>query len=198
MRLGVFGGTFDPPHTGHLILAESAREQLELDTVQWVLTPTPPHKPGQSITALDIRLRMVQAAIAGNPGFELSRVEIDREGPHYALDTMHLLAEANPGAELVYLMGEDSLRDLPGWREPQLLVEACHSIGVMRRPGAVVGMSRLEALLPGIGRKIAYFETPQIEISSSNIRQRASCGRTIRYLTPEGVYEIIAASGCYR
>jgi nicotinate-nucleotide adenylyltransferase len=198
MRLGVFGGTFDPPHGGHLILAEAAREQLGLQKVLWVLTPTPPHKPNQPITALETRLAMVVAAIRGNPGFELSRVEIDRSGPHFAVDTMLNLAETNPQDELIYLMGEDSLRDLPGWREPQSFVAACHSIGVMRRPGAVVGISRLEALLPGIGRKIAYFDTPQIEISSSAIRQRAGCGKTIRYLMPEAVFEIIEQTGCYR
>src|SRR5512143_3713267 len=113
--IGVFGGTFDPPHTGHLILAAEAQAQLDLERILWVLTPTPPHKPGQRITSTALRLEMLQAAIDGNPDFELSRVDLDRPPPHYAVDSVHLLRAAYPQAWLAYLMGGDSLDDLPTW-----------------------------------------------------------------------------------
>ena len=111
-RLGIFGGTFDPPHVGHLILAMEAYDQLKLDRVLWVLAPNPPHKLGKKITDLDIRIEMVKAAINSDPMFEFSRVDIDRPGPHFVLDTMRILHEQKPDDELVFLMGGDSLHDL--------------------------------------------------------------------------------------
>ena len=105
-RLGIFGGTFDPPHMGHLILAAEARDQLALDLTIWVLTPDPPHKQGKDIASLEHRLAMVELAMADDPGFLLSHVDIDRPGPHYALDTVNLLRKEYPEDELIYLMGE--------------------------------------------------------------------------------------------
>ena len=115
-RLGVFGGTFDPPHLGHLILAAEACSKLELERLLWVLTPDPPHKLDRKITPLEHRLAMVTLAIQDTPAFELSRVEIDRPGPHYMVDTLGLLMKAHPSAELVLLIGGDSLSDLPTWQ----------------------------------------------------------------------------------
>jgi len=129
-RIGLFGGTFDPPHLGHLILASEAQAQLELDRLLWILTPEPPHKQDQFITSPEHRLAMVELAIKDNPAFELSRIELDRPGPHYTLDTIKLIAEQNPNADIVPIIGGDSLRDLPTWHEPQKLVYACHWIGV--------------------------------------------------------------------
>ena len=120
MRLGIFGGTFDPPHIGHLVLASEAYHQLKLDRLLWVLTPRPPHKPNQQITALEYRIEMVQAIVEDEPTFELSRVEIDRPPPHYAVDTVEILGKRFPGARLIYLVGGDSLRDLPLWRHVQI------------------------------------------------------------------------------
>ncbi len=105
--LGLFGGTFDPPHIGHLILASEAYAQLGLERLLWVLTPDPPHKQGQTISALEQRLAMVKLAIQDNPDFQLSTVELDRPGPHFALDTVRIIAEQNPACDLVYLMGGD-------------------------------------------------------------------------------------------
>ena len=148
--IGIFGGTFDPPHLGHLILAAEARAQLGLDKLLWVLTPDPPHKQGQSIARIENRLEMVKLAIVDDPQFELSTVELTRPGPHYAVDTVQILARQNPGAKLVYLMGGDSLRDLPTWHRPAEFVSACQMIGVMRRPGDAVELPSLEKSLPGL------------------------------------------------
>jgi len=133
-RVGVFGGTFDPPHNGHLALANAARQQLGLDNVLWVITADPPHKRGHFISPAADRLSLVNAAIAGQPGMVLSRVELDRPGPQWAADTVRLLSEADPETDLVYLMGGDSLRDLPNWGRPDQLLRYA-SLGVLRRPG---------------------------------------------------------------
>ncbi len=197
MRIGIFGGTFDPPHIGHQILAAETKSQLNLDRLLWVLTPDPPHKQSQHITSLEQRLEMVQAAILNDPAFELSRVEIDRPGPHYAVDTLHRLAKDFPGADLAYLIGGDSLRDLPTWYRPQELVDACAMIGVMRRPGDAVDFEALETLLPGIKAKLAVVTAPLLEVSASEIRSRIASGKPFRYYLPEAVYKIILERGLY-
>jgi nicotinate-nucleotide adenylyltransferase len=188
MRIGVFGGTFDPPHIGHQILAADAAAQLALDRVLWVLTPTPPHKLGSSISADRTRLRLVRAAAADNPLFEVSTVEFERPGPHFAADTLAALALRYPQAELFYLMGGDSLRDLPTWHEPALFLQRCAGVGVMRRPEAAVDMRRLEEVLPGITAKVQFFDTPLVDISASDIRARAAAGQPYRYLVPPAVF----------
>ncbi len=197
-RIGLFGGTFDPPHLGHLILASEAQTQLELNRLLWILTPEPPHKLDQAITPVEDRLAMVQLAIADNPAFELSRIELDRPGPHYTLDTIRLLAEQNPGADIVPIIGGDSLRDLPKWHEPQKLVYACHWIGVMRRPYEEPNLSELETQLPGISSKIHYVDAPLLEIASREIRSRIATGRSMRYYLSPAVYEYIEQHHLYR
>lgn len=198
MRLGVFGGTFDPPHIGHLVLAAEAQEQLKLERILWLLTPTPPHKLGQFISPLERRLEMLEAAIRRNARFEVSRVDIDRPPPHYALDSMRLLRQQYPGDELFYLMGGDSLVDLPTWHEPIQFVAACDCLGVMLRPGTQIDLSELGRKIPGIGEKVCFVGTPLLEISASDIRKRVSQGRHYRYFVPEGVYQIIEAHRLYR
>ena len=170
--LGIFGGTFDPPHLGHLILASEARARLALDRLLWVLTPDPPHKQGQSFALLEHRLAMVKLAITDNAQFELSDVELTRPGPHYAVDTVNLLAGQNPAARLVYLMGGDSLCDLPTWHRPADFVAACHLIGVMQRPGALVDLPALEDVLPGLTAKIRFVDAPLLDIAAHDIRSR--------------------------
>jgi nicotinate-nucleotide adenylyltransferase len=198
MRIGIFGGTFDPPHIAHLILADEACSQIGLERILWVLTPDPPHKHGQAITPLVDRLAMVETAVANNPAFELSRVEIDRPPPYYALETVKLLGEQHPGAELIYLMGGDSLRDLPTWHRPREFVEACHALGVMLRPEVKVDLPALEAQVPGVSAKVCMIQTPLIEISASQIRQRVAQGGSFRYYLPQRVYDIIRERGLYR
>ena len=197
-RIGIFGGTFDPPHVGHLILASEACDQLSLSRLLWVLTPNPPHKLDLMITPQADRLEMVQAAVACNDNFEISRVDIDRPPPHYAVDTVRLLRRANPGAELVYLMGGDSLVDLITWNRPSEFLAACDALGVMRRPGEDVDLTALERELPGLTSKTRFIEAPLLEISSTQIRRRAAEGHTFRYYLHPAVYEIILEKGLYR
>jgi nicotinate-nucleotide adenylyltransferase len=196
--IGIFGGTFDPPHLGHLILAAEARAQLGLERLLWVLTPDPPHKQSQSIAPLEHRLEMVSLAIAGNPQFELSSVELSRAGPHYAMDTVHILAGQNPGVNLVYLMGGDSLRDLPAWHQPADFIAACHLIGVMRRPGDTVELAALEKSLPGLTAKVRFVNAPLLDIAARDIRARIAEGKPFRYFLPGTVYEYIVSHGLYR
>jgi len=197
-RLGLFGGTFDPPHLGHLVLADEARSQLCLERVLWILTPDPPHKDDQQLTALAHRLDMLTAAISDNPTFRISRVDIDRPAPHYAVDTVRLLAETYPHEELIYLMGGDSLDDLPTWHTPRQFVEACDGIGVMRRPGDRVALKSLEKTLPGLTQKVRFIDAPLLEISSSDIRSRVSQGKPVRYTLPAPVYQIILERKLYQ
>jgi nicotinate-nucleotide adenylyltransferase len=194
---GVFGGSFDPPHIGHLILAEEARWQLGLDKVLWVLTPTPPHKPGQQFAPVAARRQMVLAAIENNPQFEFSAVDTERPGPHYAVDTIQVLKQQIPEGQFVYLMGGDSLRDLPHWRRPAELVQACHALGVMRRPGEQPDMQSLEAALPGVSSKVRFIEAPLLQIASSQIRARVAARQPVRYYLPASVLAVIEAERLY-
>ncbi len=196
-KLGIFGGTFDPPHIGHQILAAEAIDQLGLEKVLWVLTPFPPHKRKRTITPLLTRLKMVEATIAENPDFELSRVDIDRSPPHYALDTVRLLQGRHPKAQLIYLMGGDSLNDLPTWFSYQEFIAGCHSLGVMRRPGDGIDLRELDTQIPEITSKVKFIDAPLLEISASQIRSKIHQGKPFRYLLPQSVYQIIQENNPY-
>lgn len=196
--IGLFGGTFDPPHLGHLALAMAARHQLGLDRLLWMLTPDPPHKQGQPITPLEHRLAMVQLALEGHPELELSTVEIDRPGPHYSLDTIRIVAEQYPRAGLVYLMGGDSLRDLPTWHRPADLVSALHFVGVMRRPEDDIDLPALEAQIPGITAKVRFVDAPPVKIAASEIRARVATGQEFQQFVSPQVYAYIRAHQLYR
>ena len=197
-RVGLFGGTFDPPHLGHLILASEAQSQLELTRLLWTVTPDPPHKQDQTITPLEHRLAMVKLAIRDDPSFELSEIELNRPGPHYTIDTIKLLAEENPGAEIVPVIGADSLNDLPTWHQPREIVYAAHWVGVMRRPGEKMDLQTLEKELPGISSKVHYVDAPLLEIASREIRNRVVTGKPFRYYLPESVYEYIEQHHLYQ
>jgi nicotinate-nucleotide adenylyltransferase len=197
-RIGLFGGTFDPPHVGHLILSSEALHQLKLARLLWVLTPLPPHKRDQLITSVEHRLAMLQLAIADNPAFELSRLELDRPGPHYTLDTVQLLAAQQPQADIILLLGSDSLGDLPAWHFPTDLLAACYQVGVMHRPGNSVDLSTLDSVLPGIKSKVKFIDAPLLEIASSEIRLRVKSGEPFRYYLLPSVYEFIQKHNLYR
>ena len=197
-RIGLFGGTFDPPHIGHLVLAAEAVSQFQLDKLLWVLTPDPPHKLGKPITPLIYRLPMLQSMIVHDPAFELSRIEIDRPGPHYTIDTIRLLASQNVDAEIYLLIGGDSLWDLPNWRLSADLVAEVSKIGVMRRPGDFTDLAPLEATLPGVTKKIHFIEALLQPISSQEIRQRVAAGEMYRYYLAPEVYEYIETNHLYR
>lgn len=197
-RLGVFGGTFDPPHLGHLILAAEAQAQLGLEKVLFVLTADPPHKRKKHLSPLKDRMAMVQAAIRGQRIFKLSRVDIDRPGPHFTADTMKLLAKEYKGKDLVYLIGGDSLRDLPDWERVQDFIDACTAIGVMRRPRTRIPLDELERALPGLSTKLEFMEAPLLEISSSEIRERVRDGGHYRYYMPRAVNDLIRRRRLYK
>ncbi|HCS38617.1 MAG TPA: nicotinate (nicotinamide) nucleotide adenylyltransferase [Anaerolineaceae bacterium] len=198
MRIGLFGGTFDPPHVGHLILAEECRTQLKLDLLLWAVTDNPPHKRYANVSPVEERVKLVEKAIHGNPAFVLSRVDIDRPGPHYAIDTMNLLRQEYPNSQLFYLMGGDSLHDLPSWLRPQDFLRVCDGIGVMRRHEDEVDLESLEKVLPGISSKVNIVEAPILEISSKQIRQRIADGMGYRYYLRDAVYQAIKDLGLYK
>lgn len=197
-KIGLFGGTFDPPHIGHLILAGEAASQFDLNRLLWALTPNPPHKQETPITPLPHRLAMLQKVLSYHPVFELSRLEIDRPGPHYTIDTVRLLAQQEPSAEIILLIGGDSLRDLPGWRFAADLVAAVSKIGVMRRPGGSADLNELEAKLPGAAEKIKFIDALLQSVSSRELRRRIAAGEIYRYYVPPEVYEYIEANHLYR
>ncbi len=196
--IGVLGGTFDPPHLGHIALARVGIDDFDLDKVLWVLTHIPPHKPDDPISPLDSRLEMVVAAIKDHPTFEFSRVDIDRPGPHYAIGTMKGLREEFPDDHLLYLMGEDSLRDLPTWHNPTEFVGLCDSLGVMHRSDIEVDLQEMERSIPGIGDKVRYSQAIQLQISSTDIRRRVRDGLPYEHLVPHAVAHLIHELGLYK
>lgn len=196
--IGVFGGTFDPPHLGHLILADEALAQFKLQKILWVLTAQPPHKQNKGHTALSVRKRMLESAVAGHAGFALSLADISRPVPHYAIGTLDWMRRRHPLARFVYLIGGDSLRNLPTWHRPDLLLQKCEFLGVMKRPGGELDLDSLEQAIPGIAAKTRVMQAPLIEIAALDIRRRVCAGLPYRYMVPSGVAEIIQSEGLYR
>ena len=198
MRLGIFGGTFDPPHIGHLTLAADAVDQLELDLVLWVLTHYPPHKQTSRITPLEDRIAMVKATIEGNDDYLLSRVDIDRPAPHYAVETVRFVKREYKGSELIYLMGGDSLESLPEWYLPDEFVRECNEIGIMERSGYRIDLPFLELEIPGLLVKLRCVRTSVMDISASQIRDRIKTNRPFRHFLHPAVYEIITRRNLYQ
>lgn len=197
-RVGIFGGTFDPPHIGHQILGMEAYVQLNLNKLFWVLAPQPPHKLGKEIAPLEIRIKMVRKAIWRDEIFEFSNVDINRPGPHYVLDTMKIFRKKFPAATLIFLMGGDSLHDLPTWHKPKEFIEECDEIGVMHRPGEKIKFNELEKQLPALKEKISFIEAPLLEISSNQIRKLVADGKPYKYYLPADVYRIVENFRLYR
>ncbi len=194
------GGTFDPVHLAHLITAEAALEQYRLDKVVFIPAGLPPHKQDHLITAAEHRYNLVTLAIASNPRFEASRVEIDREGPSYTVDTVEEMRRRLPrGAEIFFITGADAVLQVETWRSPGRLFELCQFIAAPRpgypRPGVRNGLNRLERIF---GHDILEVDIPALDISSSDLRQRVAEGRSIRYLVPEAVRAYIQEHGLYR
>ena len=197
MRLGLLGGTFDPLHLGHLILAEQAREQLLLTRVLFVPTGQPWRKAGRSLSPAEDRLAMVRLGIAGHVAFEVATVEIERPGPSYAADTLEWLCRQEPQAALFFILGQDTLMDLPNWRRPQRVLEMARLV-VARRPGESGDLAQVEVTLPGLRDRVVWLEMPLIEISASATRERVRRGLSIRYVVPEAVEAYIREKGLYR
>jgi nicotinate-nucleotide adenylyltransferase len=196
MRLGLFGGTFDPIHLGHLILAEQCREACELERVWFVVAGLPPHKMGGR-TPIAHRLEMVRIAIAGHFSFEASEIEAMRPGPHYSVETLETVRRQRPADELFFLIGGDSLVDLPFWREPARIAQLA-TIVVVNRPGiAEVDPASLPDFGPG-ANPVRWVSIPPIGIASSDLRRRLAGGQSIRYMVTRGVEAYIEAHGLYR
>jgi len=197
-RLGILGGTFDPIHHGHLLAAEEAFHQLALDRVLFVPAGIPPHKPARPISPADHRVRMVELAITGKPYFALSRVDVDRPGPSYTVDTLELLrAGWGPDPQFFFIEGNDSLSDITCWYQPRRLIELCE-LAVVARPGSQIDLPELERRLPGITGRIHWVRIPLLEISSSDLRARVRAGRSISYLVPREVEAYVRQQGLYR
>lgn len=198
IRRGVLGGTFDPVHFGHLLSAEQAREHLDLDRVVFVPAGTPPHKRSRSTTPVGHRLRMLELAIQDNPHFEISRVDLDRPGPHYTADMLELLAQAwGPQVELWFIMGIDSLIELTSWHQPQRLIQHAR-LAVAERPGFPLDLHQLQHAIPGVMERIHFIPIPELEISSSDLQTRAREGRSLLYLVPGEVEAYIRQHRLYR
>jgi nicotinate-nucleotide adenylyltransferase len=197
-RVGILGGTFDPIHLGHLILAEEARDQLSLARICFVPAGDPPHKRDRRLAPAKDRVRMIELAIASNNCFQVSRVDVDRPGPHYTLDMVRLLkAQLPPDGQLYFLMGYDSLVDLPSWHRAADLVAACHIVALTRH-NVPLDWERLESALPGIRARVTILDMPELEIASHQIQERVRVGRSIRYLAPDAVCHYVHDHDLYR
>ena len=199
-KIGVLGGTFDPIHLGHLIVAEDIRQKLGLGEVLFVPAGRPwlKLKEEKPISAAEHRLAMVRLAIASNPCFKVSTMEIDRPGLSYSIDTvLELKAKLGAKAGIYFILGPDALAELPMWKAPARLVEICQVVGIGRPGYAEANLRKLESSIPGVSRRIMLVDVPQIDISSTDVRRRVAQRLSIRYLVPEGVEKYIAEHRLY-
>ena len=196
MRLGILGGTFDPPHVGHLAIAQDAWSRIPVDRVLFVPAAVPPHKVGAVCTPAPTRLEMVRAAVAGNDHFEASDIELDRPGPSFTVDTLRELTKRQPGAELFLLLGADQFSELATWREPEAIAALATLVLVPRGDvdaDATLGNAR--RLLPEAS--LTVLDATRIDVSSTLIRRRRAAGAPIRYLVPDDVLRVIERDGLY-
>ncbi len=208
MRLGIFGGTFNPIHYGHLILAESCREQLGLDRVWFLPAALPPHKRQLELPPGEQRAEMIELAIAGHPCFGVCRYEIERGGVSYTVDTLARFHAEHPSAALYFLLGADSLAELPTWKDPATICQLATPVVVQRGNGdtgplplRTADLAALANLLPP--ERLAaiaehHVEMPRVDLSASDLRRRIAAGQSIRYRTPRAVEKYIETHGLYR
>lgn len=198
MDIGVIGGTFDPIHIGHLIVAEEARLRLGLSQVVFVPAGQPWLKQDKDISPGEHRLEMIRLAIAPNTFFRASTVELERHGPSYTVDTLAALKrELGPEANLYFILGIDALAGLPTWREPQKIVELCHLVAAKRPEASDLDLQSLERSVPGMSSRVIILDNPLIDISSSEIRQRVAEGKSIHEMVPEAVERYIREKRLY-
>jgi nicotinate-nucleotide adenylyltransferase len=201
MRLGLYGGSFDPVHYGHLLLAECCREDLRLDTVWFVPTAVSPFKRGQAGAEAKHRAEMLKLAVAGHEAMNVSTIEIDRGGVSYTVETLTTIHEQQPETELFFLMGGDSLRDLPTWREPARICELAIPVAVSRPDSPPINYDALRDLVPSERLDLIrrhQVMMPLIDLSSTDLRRRVAEGKSIRYRTPRAVEKYIETHGLYR
>jgi nicotinate-nucleotide adenylyltransferase len=200
MRLGIFGGTFDPVHYGHLLLAECCRERCRLDQVWFVPANIPPHKQQDIITPGRQRAEMLELALGGHGAMAVSRIELDRPGASFTVDTLQQIADEDPNRQLTLLLGADSLLDLPHWKDPRRICELA-TLAIAGRPDVCpLDLEPLkQALGPDAERlRIEFVDLPQIDLSSRDIRRSVAAGASIRYRTPRAVEKYIETAGLYR
>lgn len=198
-RIGILGGTFDPIHCGHLVVAKECLKQLGLSEVRFVPAGEPPHKRDRAISPAADRVAMVELAIAASPCFRLSRVDVDRPGASYSVDTVRQTrAEVGPDADLYFIVGQDLLVDLPSWHDPERLLELCQIVAVNRPGYPRVDLSRLGFPLEAAGDRITFVDISASDVAASEVRRRVAEGRPITSLVPEPVQRYIAARGLYR
>jgi nicotinate-nucleotide adenylyltransferase len=197
-RVGVLGGTFDPVHTGHMIIAEEVRQNLKLHEVLFMPAGQPWLKGQKDISAVEHRLEMVILATASNPYLNVSTIEIERPGPTYSVDTIvDLKAGLGAGAKIYFIVGFDALAELHLWKEPRRMVEMCQVVAVKRPGYGGFDLRSLDSAIPGISERIMSVDVPQIDISATDIRRRVSRRLSIKYLVPEEVEAYIAANKLY-
>jgi nicotinate-nucleotide adenylyltransferase len=196
VRVGIYGGVFNPPHLGHLIAAQEAHAQLGLDVLVWVPVGDAPHRTIEPDPGAEARLEMVELTVADDDRFRVSRMEIDREGPSYTIDTLRELRERGADDELFLVLGGDQAAALPRWREPEAVLELATVVvfarGTHTRNAIGVQLSRLKG-----SERLRFLDMPRIDISATMVRRRAAAGRPIRYLVPDKVANYIGAQSLY-
>ena len=205
MRIGIYGGSFNPVHLGHLIAAECCREQARLDRVLFMPAATPPHKQGQLLADAADRVAMLTLAVGGHEAFAVSTIEVDRGGVSYTVDTLAVLAERHPHDTLALLLGPDALAQFPTWREPQTIADRCELVAVEReRLDDVAAIARDAGLADLLGQErlaaliAARVRMPAIGVRASDLRAAVAAGTSIRYRTPRAVEAFIMSHGLYR
>ena len=198
-RIGILGGAFDPPQMGHLILAEYSRETLCIDHILFVPVADHPVKQGETRLPVKHRLEMLERAIKDNPSFSISRVDIDRQGPHYSADTVKIIQGQYPQAQLYFVMGGDNLRSLPSWKRAQDLYQSCR-LAVMKRADEDIAAAMHDDTLPGLSEKVDIVDVPMLSIwlSSTYVVERLRQNLSVRYLVPDNVLGYIARHRLYR
>ena len=199
MRIGIFGGTFDPVHMGHLILAEQCRDQAKLDEVWFLPSYIPPHKAGAGVTRFEQRCDRLELAVAGHPAFRIDRIEKELPEPSYTARTLAELHARHPGNEFFLLMGSDCLPDLPGWYEPRRVIELAGLV-VVPRPGVMLWTAERLAKALGVdvsAVRLRFVACPMIEIASRELRRAVADGMSVRYLVPRAVEEYVRERKLY-
>ena len=196
-RIGILGGTFNPPHLGHLAIARHARDELGLDRVLFMPVHTPPHKEAEEDPGPEHRLAMCRLAVAAEPGLEVSELELRRAGPSYTVDTLRELHDQRPRDELVFLLGADMARTLPSWREPREILRLAHPAVAEREGAARAEIVRVICSLGAQPDQVSFLDMPPIAVSSSLVRERAAAGETIDDLVPAAVARYIEERRLY-
>jgi nicotinate-nucleotide adenylyltransferase len=196
MRIGILGGTFNPPHIGHLVCAQEAHDQLDLDRVVLMPAGVPPHKQVEADPGAEARYALCQAAVEGDERFGVSRLELDRAGRSFTVDTLRALHDQSPQDDITFIAGGDMARSLPSWREPETLLSLATVAVAERAADKRDAISAAIAPLAGADR-VRFFDMPRIDVSSSLVRERVASGRSIRYLVPDAVADAIAQNGWY-